>query len=67
MRLPGLLLLLIACIVTSGCVGALESQQPALKFTTGFWFWSGSSPFVLLHSKETDVVFFNAARSKCRR
>jgi hypothetical protein len=61
MRLPGLLLLLIACIVTSGCVGTLESQQPAPKFTTGFWFWAGSSPFVLLHSKETDVVFFNAS------
>ncbi len=61
MRLPGLSLLLIACLFTSGCVGTLESQQAPVKFTTGFWFWAGSSPFVLLHSQPTDVVFFHAS------
>lgn len=60
MRLSMLLLLSIACIVTSGCVETLRSQQPPPKFTTGFWFWPGSSPDVVLHNLTPDTIYVYA-------
>ena len=60
MRVAGILSLLIACVISSGCASPLESQQAPPKWTTGFWFWPGSAADVLLHSGTPDVIFFHA-------
>ncbi len=55
MRLPELLL--IASLGFYGCADSL--QAPPTKWTTGFWFWQGSSAGVSA-SQTVDVLFFHA-------
>src|SRR6266545_636810 len=57
MRLPALSLLLIASFVLSACVASFSSQQPALPWTTGFWFWQGSSAAAVSSGDPLDVLF----------
>ena len=52
--------LLIASLVLCGCVGALHSQQAPLKWTTGFWFWQGSSVQASPSTKTLDALYFQA-------
>jgi hypothetical protein len=60
MRLLGLASLLILSVGLSGCVDSLQSQQPALAWTTGFWFWNGSSTEAALPVEKLDVLFLQA-------
>ncbi|HEY4365449.1 MAG TPA: DUF3142 domain-containing protein [Bryobacteraceae bacterium] len=57
MRLAALLL---ACLALCGCGGALRSQPPAPKWTTGFWFWQGSSASVSPSAPPVDALYFQA-------
>jgi hypothetical protein len=59
MRLPEVSLLLIASLGLSGCVDSLRSQQPPTKWTTGFWFWRGSSIDTTRSSESLDVIFIH--------
>jgi hypothetical protein len=59
MRPVGLVAMVIA-LASCGCVDSLQSQQPPNKWTTGFWFWSGSSAASAATSDPLDVVFFHA-------
>ncbi len=55
MRLPEAVLILIGSLGLSGCVAS--SHSPQTRWTTGFWFWAGSS-FEPAYSGETvDVIF----------
>lgn len=57
MRLPEVSLLLIASLGLCGCVQSLQSQRSAPKWTTGFWFWHGSSTDDAWSSGSLDVLF----------
>jgi hypothetical protein len=59
MRPVGLVAMVIA-LALCGCVDSLQSEQPPNKWTTGFWFWSGSSAASAATSDPLDVVFFHA-------
>ncbi len=60
MRLLALPSLLIASFGLCGCGGALRSQQPPPKWTTGFWFWQGSSSLASSIAEPLDVLYFHA-------
>src|SRR5580704_1168426 len=60
MRTLGLFLLLIASLSLCGCSGLISSQPPPTKWTTGFWFWQGSSTDAVLHSEKLDVLYVQA-------
>jgi len=51
-------LVLIAVFGLCGCGGALHSQQPPPKWTTGFWFWQGSSVRAAPIAETLDVIYF---------
>ncbi len=51
---------LIASLGLCGCGGALRSQQPAPKWTTGFWFWRGSSVGTSPSAPPVDALYFQA-------
>ena len=57
MRLAALLL---ACLALCGCGGALQSQQPAPTWTTGFWFWQGSEFQTPPSTPPIDALYFHA-------
>jgi hypothetical protein len=59
MRWLGLASLLFASLGLSGCANSLQSQQPPAKWTTGFWFWNGSSAKIVL-PETLDVLFLQA-------
>src|SRR5579883_327655 len=56
MRLLEATLLLISSLSLSGCV-VLSSQPAAARWTTGFWFWQGSSIDPSYSGETLDVVF----------
>jgi Protein of unknown function (DUF3142) len=56
MRSLDFLLPLIAALGMSGCADSLQSQPPA-KWTTGFWFWNGSSTQNASPVGTLDVLF----------
>src|ERR1700722_15219588 len=60
MRFIALTLLLIGSLVSISCERALRSQQPPEKWTTGFWYWHGSSPSAWQPVQPLDVLFFQA-------
>jgi hypothetical protein len=60
MRLLALLLSLIAFLDLSGCARSLKSEPPPAKWTTGFWFWEGSSTDVSPDVGTLDVLFVQA-------
>jgi hypothetical protein len=55
----GLLLLTLALLLT-GCQLALRSQSTPLPFTTGFWFWHGSSAPTLSPAQPLDLLYAHA-------
>jgi len=55
MRLPEAVLLLIGSLGLSGCVAS--SQSPPVRWTTGFWFWEGSSLDPAYSGETVDVLF----------
>ena len=57
MRILEGLLLLVVAFGLSGCARSLQSQQPPTKWTTGFWFWQGSSTGATWSSEPLDVLF----------
>lgn len=57
LRLPEVSLLLITSLGLSGCADSLHSQQPPTKWTTGFWFWQGSSTGATWSKEPLDVLF----------
>src|SRR5258708_27860562 len=57
MRLLAFLLSLIAFLDLSGCANSLKSEPPPVKWTTGFWFWQGSSTDVSPEVGALDVLF----------
>ena len=57
MRLRQLLLLICASLTLSGCAAFLRSEPPPARWTTGFWFWDGSSYDATLPEKPVDVLF----------
>ena len=57
MRHIALPLLLFGALALSGCASALHSQQPPSTWTTGLWFWQGSS-VVWSTAKPLDVLYF---------
>jgi hypothetical protein len=60
MRFITLPLLLIGSLASVSCDRALRSQQPPEKWTTGFWYWHGSSPGPWQHVQPLEVLFFQA-------
>src|SRR5258707_1979813 len=60
MRLLAFLLSLIAFLDLSGCADSLKSEPPPAKWTTGFWFWQGSSTDVSREVGALDVLFLQA-------
>ncbi len=60
MHLLGLLLSLIAFLALSGCADSLRSAPPPAKWTTGFWFWEGSSTNDSPDVGTLDVLFLQA-------
>src|SRR5258708_19312063 len=60
MRLLAFLLSLIAFLDLSGCANSLKSEPPPVKWTTGFWFWQGSSSDVSPEVGALDVLFLQA-------
>jgi hypothetical protein len=56
MRLPEISLL-IASLGLSACVVSSSSQQPPSKWTTGFWFWEGSSTDAPWSGEPLDALF----------
>jgi hypothetical protein len=59
MRSLDFLLPLIAALGMSGCANSLQSRSPA-KWTTGFWFWNGSSTQIASSVDTLDVLFVQA-------
>ena len=57
MRWPEVAAFLIASASLSGCAGSFSSQQRPSKWTTGFWFWQGSSTEANWSSEPLDVLF----------
>ena len=53
----GPLLLLIASLAFSACGGTHQRQPPPAKWTTGFWFWQGSSADTVSPAEKPDVLF----------
>jgi len=47
----------ITFLCLSGCGVSWSSQQPAPPWTTGFWFWQGSSTREAWSRKPVDVLF----------
>lgn len=61
MPLRARLALLLAPVVLAGCGGALRSQQPPAKWSTGFWLWRGySAPARAPEGLTLDVLYFQA-------
>jgi hypothetical protein len=58
MRFLALLFLPIASLVLSGCVAA-HSQSTNAQWTSGFWFWPGSSSDEFSEAPPVDVLFVN--------
>ncbi len=56
MRLSEATLLLISSLGLSGCV-VLSSQPTSARWTTGFWFWQGSSIDPSYSGQALDMVF----------
>jgi Protein of unknown function (DUF3142) len=56
MRLSEATLILISSLYLSGCV-VLSSPPASARWTTGFWFWQGSSIEPSYSGKALDVVF----------
>lgn len=56
MRLAEAILLSIGSLGLSGCV-VLSSQPTSLRWTTGFWFWQGSSLDPSYSGQALDVLF----------
>lgn len=57
MRAPVAFVLLIALLGLTGCVISGSSQAPPSRWTTGFWFWDGSSVDVTWSGATLDVLF----------
>lgn len=57
MRVSATILLLISSLGLSGCVPPLSSQPTSTRWTTGFWFWQGSSLDPAYSGKVLDVLF----------
>lgn len=57
MRLPEAALLVIASVCLSGCTVSWSSQPTPARWTTGFWFWDGSSIDPAYSGQELDVLF----------
>jgi hypothetical protein len=55
MRVPEVVLLLAASLGLSGCNAS--SQSPPPRWTSGFWFWSGSSLDPAYSGEALDVLF----------
>ncbi|HVW83372.1 MAG TPA: hypothetical protein VHB50_01780 [Bryobacteraceae bacterium] len=51
---------LIASLLLSGCGVSWSQQQPSPKWTTGFWFWQGSSARAEPSTGPVDVLFIEA-------
>jgi hypothetical protein len=62
MRWLGWLLSSIAFLHLSGCTDSLRSEPPPAKWTTGFWFWEGSSADVSPDAGTLDVLFVQAGK-----
>ncbi|MGD1073888.1 MAG: DUF3142 domain-containing protein [Bryobacteraceae bacterium] len=58
-RLSGLILPLFAWLSLSAC-GALQSQPPPAKWTTGFWYWHEGSVEPAPAKVIPDVLYFHA-------
>ncbi|WP_321477412.1 DUF3142 domain-containing protein [uncultured Paludibaculum sp.] len=58
MRLPEVVLLLLASLGLSACLGS--RQPPHVSWTTGFWFWEGSDLDPTYSGKPLDVLFVQA-------
>ncbi len=52
--------LVLALSVLSGCGGALHSQPPPQKWTTGFWTWQGNPPVAAPAGLTLDVLCLQA-------
>jgi hypothetical protein len=59
MRFLALLVLPIASLVLSGCVTAHSQSAPA-HWTSGFWFWPGSSSDEFSEAPPVDLLFVHA-------
>jgi hypothetical protein len=57
MRMLGPTLLLIASLAFSACGGTHQGQPPPTKWTTGFWFWHGSSIDTVSSAEKPEVLF----------
>ena len=57
MRLSKAALLVVASLGLSGCMVSWSGQQTPARWTTGFWFWEGSSIDPAYSGQALDVVF----------
>src|SRR4051812_16427984 len=55
MRVPEAVLLLVGSLILSGCVASSESSP--VRWSTGFWFWEGSSLDPAYSGETLDVLF----------
>jgi len=54
--------LLVVVVSLSGCSVSYSGQERPAKWTTGFWFWQGSSSEVVLAGEPLDVLFVQVGR-----
>jgi hypothetical protein len=47
-------------LALSGCAVLMRSQPPSAKWTTGYWFWQGTSIVDSPAREKLDVLFFQA-------
>lgn len=57
MRTTGVFLLLIASLGMSACTVSWSGQPPGGRWTTGFWFWQGSTLDAAYSGQPLDVLF----------
>src|SRR5712691_1643732 len=60
MRVAEAFLLLVASLGVTGCATPGSSQPPPARWTTGFWFWQGSSIDAAWSGETLDVLFVQA-------
>lgn len=62
MKKTKLAFLLVVVVSLSGCSVSYSGQERPAKWTTGFWFWQGSSSEVALAGEPLDVLFVQVGR-----
>ena len=53
-------ILLLGALFLTACGGALHSQPPPQRWSTGFWFWGGSVPRIAKTIEPLDLIYVYA-------